>query len=283
MDVDLAPVAAGVPRRSLARTVVRSPRFAPVRSACRRIGSPAGALLAFSINLFVWHVPAVYDLALRSAAVHAAEHIAYLTTGILLWAQVIDSPPLHAHVVVQRRALYVVAAMAAGWVLSLVLAFAPDPLYPVYAHLAHRPGGISALTDQQLAAGMMLVPGSLTMTVFILVQLYRWLGAPEDAPALDGRCRSDDMSCKDGVRRSGDVPSRMTLSVALVCACLAVGALIAGCGGSQSPAPPPSGAVQGGGLQGLILRPAEQAPALALRNYTGEPVRWRRCAARRCS
>ena len=34
----------------------------------------------------------------------------------------------------------------------------PDPLYSFYAHQASRPGGISAIADQQLAAGIMWVP-----------------------------------------------------------------------------------------------------------------------------
>ena len=67
-------------RRSLARTVVRSPRLAPLRDVCRWLYSPVGAWLAFSVNLIGWHVPAVYDLALQSAAVHALEHVLYLTT-----------------------------------------------------------------------------------------------------------------------------------------------------------------------------------------------------------
>jgi putative membrane protein len=168
-------------RRAAARSVLRSPGFEWLRAIGRWLGSPLGAWLAFSVNLLAWHIPAAYDAALSSVAVHALEHVLYLSTGILLWLQVLDSPPLHAHLRIEYRAYYFVAAMAVGWVLSLVLAFAPDALYPIYAHLANRPGGISALTDQQLAAGMMLVPGSITMLIFVFVQLYQWLGAPADA------------------------------------------------------------------------------------------------------
>jgi cytochrome c oxidase assembly factor CtaG len=85
-----------------------------------------------------------------------------------------------------------VGASAVGWLLSLVLAFAPSALYPVYAHMVSRPGGISALTDQQLAAGMMLGPGSVPMMLFVFFGLYRWLGNEEDSsgPALAARRRS---------------------------------------------------------------------------------------------
>jgi cytochrome c oxidase assembly factor CtaG len=45
----------------------------------------------------------------------------------------------------------------------------------------HRPGGISALTDQQIAGGIMWVPGSLAYTITMLIGFYRWL-EPDRAP-----------------------------------------------------------------------------------------------------
>jgi putative membrane protein len=171
-------------RRRTARTVARSPSLRPLRVAAGALGRPLGAWLAFSIDLAIWHLPALYDATLRSVALHALEHVTFLLVGILLWAQVLASPPLRLRLDPLRRVCYIVAAAVVGWVISLVLAFAPRPLYPFYAHLAHRPGGISALVDQQLAAGVMLVPGSLTMTLFVFIGLYRWLGQDEDERGL---------------------------------------------------------------------------------------------------
>jgi cytochrome c oxidase assembly factor CtaG len=65
--------------------------------------------------------------------------------------------------------------MVVGWGLAIALVLAPQPLYAHYAALAHRPGGISALTDQQLAAGIMWVPGSIAYAVAALIGFYRWL------------------------------------------------------------------------------------------------------------
>jgi cytochrome c oxidase assembly factor CtaG len=115
--------------------------------------------------------------------VHALEHLSFVLFGILLWAQVLESPPLRIRLSAPRRVYYIVAATAVGWLLSLVLAFAPHPLYPAYTELVHRPGGISALADQQLAAGVMLGPGSLAATLFVFVGLFRWLGQDEELRA----------------------------------------------------------------------------------------------------
>jgi putative membrane protein len=177
-------------RRSTARAVAHSPSLRPLRAVARALGRPLGAWLAFSIDLVVWHIPALYDATLNNVAVHALEHTTFLLVGILLWAQVLVSPPLRLRLEPLQRVYYIVAAAVVGWAISLVIAFAPKPLYPFYAHLSHRPGGISALVDQQLAAGVMLVPGSLTMTIFVFVGLYRWLGQDEDDRRRDARRRS---------------------------------------------------------------------------------------------
>jgi protein SCO1 len=63
---------------------------------------------------------------------------------------------------------------------------------------------------------------------------------------------------------------RSRLNVAL--AGVLVAAALGGCGSSAPAAPPSPGAVQGSGLQGLILKPQQAAPPLALRNYNGQPV-----------
>jgi putative membrane protein len=167
-------------RRAVARSVVLGPAWRPVRAAGRAVARPVPAWIAFNGNLVLWHVPALYDATLRNAAVHDLEHALFFFTGILFWTRIIDSPPFRVGLDWLRRAAYVIGAIAAGWVLAIVLALAPSPLYPAYASLAHRPGGLSALGDQQIAAGVMWVPGSFAFTIAFIVFLYRWLD-PEPA------------------------------------------------------------------------------------------------------
>jgi putative membrane protein len=163
-------------RRTLAKTVARSRPCAPLRVTGRLLGRPAWAWIAFNADLLAWHVPAAYDLTLRSEPVHVLEHVTFLLFGVLVWAQMIDSPPLRSRLGMSARVYYCVSAMVPGWVLSLVLAFATHPLYSSYANLSSRPGGISALVDQQLAGGVMLGLGSLASTLYVFWALYRWLG-----------------------------------------------------------------------------------------------------------
>jgi putative membrane protein len=178
------PLPLGV-RRTLARAVVLSPGGGPVRSVCRVLSRPLVVLLVYGVNLLAWHVPALYDLALRNSDVHALEHLTFIGFGILLWAQVIPSPPFKPSLAYPGRIAYLVAAMVPNVALSMLLAFSRSPLYPFYADLAHRPGGISAFTDQQIAAGIMWSFGDLPFAIAIVVLAVRWLGqVDEDAAEL---------------------------------------------------------------------------------------------------
>jgi cytochrome c oxidase assembly factor CtaG len=174
-------------RRRLGRWLARGERAAPLRSASRLLGGPAAGLVAFSAVLAVWHLPGMFDATLRSSTLHALEHTLFLLAAVMLFKQMIPSPPLQMRLAEAQRILYAVAAMVVSWVLAVVLALAPDPLYGFYAHLPHRPGGISALADQQIAAGVMWVPGSITFVIVIFVYVHRWLAAP--GPAGPGPAR----------------------------------------------------------------------------------------------
>lgn len=166
-------------RRPLARAVVTSDPFEPLRRTARWIGSPVPAWLLFDLDLGLWHLPPLFDLTLRSQAVHYLEHASFLLLGILFWCQVIDSPPFHSRLGKLGRVTFLMAGATASWLLAVVLEIAPSPLYPAYASLPTRPGGISALADQQLAAGVMLGPGSIPFAIAIFYGLYVWLGSEE--------------------------------------------------------------------------------------------------------
>jgi cytochrome c oxidase assembly factor CtaG len=170
------PVWRGLPlgwRRPVARGVVGLP--APVRAAFRLFRRPLPVFVLVNVNLAVWHWPSLYDLTLRSDAVHYLEHALFVVLGLLFWLQVLDSPPLHPPLTGLWRVAYVTAGSAAGWLLALVLAFDPSPLYGAYAALPHRPGGLSALADQGLAAGVMIGIGSVPYAIAVFVGVYEWL------------------------------------------------------------------------------------------------------------
>ena len=144
---------------------------------------PSVALAAQSATVAVWHVPQLYDAAARNEGIHVLEHVCFVVPALVFWGALLDAPPVRARIDHLRRTVWFVAAMVPGWILAIVLAFASAPVYAAYP----------SLTDQQLAAGVMWVPGSLAYTVAAFAAFYRWL-APGAAEAPVAEPRPEELS-----------------------------------------------------------------------------------------
>jgi cytochrome c oxidase assembly factor CtaG len=165
------------PRTTVARAIVHSPWASPIRKLAR----PVPAFILFNATLIAWHIPAAYDATLRYGSVHVIEHAMFFFTGLLFWARVIDPGPLRPRLVWPARIAYVAGAMVVSWALAITLVLLPHPAYGYYASLASRPGGITALADQQLAAGVMWVLGSVAYTITFIIGFYKWLEPDKSA------------------------------------------------------------------------------------------------------
>jgi len=174
-------------RRAVAGTLAHAHWVAPLRAAFRGLATPVGAWLAFNLSLVAWHTPGLYDLTLRNLYVHVLEHAMFLAFGILFWAQVMALAPARPRMPIPQRIGYLAATTVCNIGLSMYLAFAQHPLYSPYAMLAHRPGGISALSDQQLGAGFMWTAGDMPFAIAIAALAHRWWGEYEAASANAGR------------------------------------------------------------------------------------------------
>jgi cytochrome c oxidase assembly factor CtaG len=153
--------------------------LAPARRAAGLAGGALASWLIFNVSFCAWHLPALYDATLRSPPVHALEHFTFFATALLFWTRVIASPPWRSPLSEPVKIAYLASTLVVGWVLAIVLALATSPLYSAYSAEASRPGQISALTDQQLAAGVMWVPGSFAYTIAIVLIAYRLLEPPQ--------------------------------------------------------------------------------------------------------
>jgi cytochrome c oxidase assembly factor CtaG len=162
-------------RRAIAHGLARGAWAAPLRSAGRWLGRPVVAFVLMNGTFVLWHVPTLYDAALAHVALHDLEHATFFFTALLFWMHLLGDGPFKARLTPLGRAGYAVGAMVVGWGLAVVIAAAPSPLYAHYADLVIRPWGLSALADQQLAAGVMWVPGSIPWTVIAIVCAYSWL------------------------------------------------------------------------------------------------------------
>jgi cytochrome c oxidase assembly factor CtaG len=169
-------------RARLGHGLARARAGAPLRALAR----PLPAWILFNATILLWHLPGAYDATLRYNAVHQLEHATFFFSGLLFWARVIDPGPLRPKLDWPGRIVYAVGAMVVSWLLAVILVLVPHPLYAHYAQELTRPGGISALSDQQLAGGVMWVLGSISYSVAAIIGFYRWL----EPAAAAGRART---------------------------------------------------------------------------------------------
>jgi putative membrane protein len=174
-------------RRTVARQLAQRSWSSPLRRAGRFVTRPAPAFVLASGVMVAWHLPVLYDATVRSTAIHDLEHALFFLTAIVFWLQLIDSSPFHSRLDHLQRAAYGAAALAVGWILAIVLALAATPFYTAYADQPVRPGGLSALADQQLGAGLLWVPGSIPLIVAICVNFYIWLDVESRPPIASAR------------------------------------------------------------------------------------------------
>jgi putative membrane protein len=135
----------------------------------RALANPLVALPVWTLTLLVWHLPALYDAAVRHEVVHALEHMSFFAAGIALWLPVLETLPAPEWFGTGAKLGYVVGVRSVEMVLGNVLLWvAAAPLYGAYAG-GH--GSLSAATDQELAGAVMLVEGTL-VTLTVLAVLF---------------------------------------------------------------------------------------------------------------
>ncbi len=134
------------------------------------------------LGVWVWHWPALYDLALTNDAIHDwCEHLIFLAVSLLFWAQVIPSPSFRPRPGYLGQMACVGFAIAQNVVLAALLGFAQAPLYAPYAHLTTT---FSALQDQQLGAGIMWTFGDVPLGITFGVLFQRWLATQSGDAAV---------------------------------------------------------------------------------------------------
>jgi cytochrome c oxidase assembly factor CtaG len=144
----------------------------------RGLAHPLVALPLWALDLALWHVPVLYDAALAHDTVHALEHALFLLCGTLVWAAVLEPIPGPEWFGAGRKAVFVVVMWFYALGLSQVFIWSQHAFYARYVH-APRLWGMSALADQRLGGGVMLVEGSFVMLGALVWVLLRWFAESE--------------------------------------------------------------------------------------------------------
>jgi cytochrome c oxidase assembly factor CtaG len=174
LGAPVVPLLRGLPRpvlRGVINPLLRSPSF---RKLLEVVKQPVFAWLAMNLAFVGWHVPAAFELALRSEMWHTAEHLCFFATSLAFWWTVIQPWPSNPAWNGWALVPYLVTADIVNTGLSAFLVFSGRVLYPTYAE-APRVFGISALNDQMAAGAGMWFFGSLIFLVAAVGFMFKLL------------------------------------------------------------------------------------------------------------
>jgi putative membrane protein len=146
---------------------------------------PLVALPLWLGTYYVWHLPWIYDLALRHphSLLHL-EHLTYLAAGTCLWW-----PVVHGRFSAGAKAAYLFSAFVLASPLGLLLALIPRAIYPFYVH-APRTWGPAPLADQQIAGVTMAAEEAVVFFAVFAAYLLRFLRDEAAAGLVGSRTRA---------------------------------------------------------------------------------------------
>ena len=167
----------------------------------RVLANPAIALALWAIDLYAWHLPVLYQLAIRHDLVHALEHACLLWFGVLLWLALLGPLPKPAWFRGWASVGYVTSVRLIGAVLGNVFIWAQTVFYPIYdASDARR--GLNPISDQNLAGAAMMIIQVIFTTLLLGWLFMRFAKQDEERQALL------DMAAQRGIELSDERAAR---------------------------------------------------------------------------
>jgi cytochrome c oxidase assembly factor CtaG len=135
----------------------------------RHLAHPLVALPLWAIDLYVWHIPMLYQAATDHAAVHALQHSCFIGFGVLMWMPLVGPLPQPKWFGIPAKIGYLIGVRFTGIVLGNVFMWSNSVFYPDYG-VGEAKWHIAAVTDQSIAGVIMMVEGG-----FVTLGVLSWL------------------------------------------------------------------------------------------------------------
>ena len=180
----------------LLRPVLRYPQ---VMRVARTLTLPVVAFILFNVVFAFWHLPALYDLALRERSIHILEHLMFLGAGVIMWWPVLSPLPELPRSPYIVQMLYLFLQPTVPSILGAIITFSDGTLYEWYAE-APRIWGITAHADQQIGGLIMWIPGGLAFLLTMIVIFLIWASKEESQAQRNMRSGPDgNLSYADNI------------------------------------------------------------------------------------
>lgn len=148
----------------------------------RALSGPVGATTIQAAALWLWHAPALFNLALEHDGFHIAQHASFIVSALLFWNAMLGRRGARGaragEPAIAALCLFVTSLV--GGALGALMAVSESPWYAAYARMGEMPFGLSPAEDQQLAGLVMWVPGGMVHALAALLVVAALLRARKD-------------------------------------------------------------------------------------------------------
>jgi putative membrane protein len=187
------PLLRGLPRFIIRKIAGKFFRWPPAQRFGRVLSNPAVCWIAAAVALIAWHIPAIFEMALRSESSHKIEHVCFFATSLMFWWPVVQPFPSVARWPGWAVPLYLFLGTLPGGALGAFLTFCDRLLYLSYAS-APLIFHISALEDQVFAGALMWVFGTFVYTIPAVILTVRLLSGSTVAGPIEIEIRERELA-----------------------------------------------------------------------------------------
>jgi cytochrome c oxidase assembly factor CtaG len=147
----------------------------------RRHSEPWRAVVVAGVFLTVvllWRIPLSVDALARHPWLVAFEAATLVPTGVALWLELVESPPLLPRLTRPNRVAMATVVMWVIWVLAYLVGLSHGAWYHGFDH--SLASGISISADQQLTTGVVWIVSGAAFVPVVFWNLIFWLQSEED-------------------------------------------------------------------------------------------------------
>jgi len=153
-------------------------RLAAAHGGGRPFPRAAAVLATFIGVCLAWRLPPVMDALARQPALVILEAVTLLPAGVLLWLEIVASPPVAPALSRPQRAVMAALAMWSIWIVAYVLGSASHGVFHAYDAAG---SGLSAVADQEIAVGLVWAVAGCCFVPVVMANMLGWLAGGEDA------------------------------------------------------------------------------------------------------
>jgi putative membrane protein len=162
---------------------LRLARFLNQKSLLRqvivRVTKPGIVWMFYTLNLWMWHDPEMYERATTQSTIHNLQHLLFFFTALAIWWHTTDAAPkFHKRRTYGKRIMFAAGTYFQNLLLGIWITMSPELIYTYYATVP-RLWGLEAHRDQVIGGLIMWIPGGMMYGYTILILISRMMDYSE--------------------------------------------------------------------------------------------------------